>query len=109
MKSIGVHVYGGLTNSASVIGVWGNPFEDYLSVMRAQLPADGGLHFLPASRSTGQPLRGAKDSKGSNESYIPLEHGGGYLSDQKKQTFGSSIDNVWDKNSRTQDRGEWDN
>lgn len=51
MKSIGVHAYGGPVNSATVIGKWGNPFEDYLSVMSAQIPADG-LHFLPASRST---------------------------------------------------------
>jgi hypothetical protein len=110
MKSIGVHVYGGPINSASVIGVWGNPFEDYLSVMSAQIPPDGGLHYLPASRSTGVSLSGdPKDSKGRNASYIPLKHDGRYLSDQKSQTFGSFIDDVWNKYSTTESRIEWNN
>src|SRR5579862_306996 len=29
--SIGVHVYGGAPNSASVIGLYGNPFLDYVA------------------------------------------------------------------------------
>ncbi|KAF2805958.1 uncharacterized protein BDZ99DRAFT_479970 [Mytilinidion resinicola] len=106
-KSVGVHVYGGSINSASVIGEWGNPFEDYLSVMTAPLPADGGLHYLPASRSTAVSLSG--DPKDSKALYTPLEHGGRYLSDQKSQSFGSFIDDVWSNYSTTESRNEWNN
>lgn len=105
MKAIGVHVYGGPINSASVIGLWGNPFEDYVSLMAAKLPADGAVHYLPASQLKGVTL--SDDGKGEDAAFIPLDHGGRYLSDQKSQNFGSFIDDVWNNFSSSKSREAW--
>lgn len=39
--AIGAHVYGGTINSASVIGRYGNPYNDYLAGFGVQLSNDG--------------------------------------------------------------------
>ncbi|KAL8685127.1 MAG: hypothetical protein Q9218_007964, partial [Villophora microphyllina] len=46
LDSIGVHVYGGTFNSASVIGRYGNPFDDYLAGFDAHI-ADDALYIVP--------------------------------------------------------------
>jgi hypothetical protein len=73
--------------------------------MSAQIPADGGVHYLPASHSPGVNL--SDNPKENKASYIPLNHGGRYLSDQKSQSFGSFIDDVWNNYSTTESRDEW--
>ncbi|KAL8729292.1 MAG: hypothetical protein Q9181_005046 [Wetmoreana brouardii] len=46
MDSIGAHVYGGTYNSASVIGRYGNPYDDYLMGFNVRL-ANDGLNIVP--------------------------------------------------------------
>ncbi|KAL8845843.1 MAG: hypothetical protein Q9221_009019 [Calogaya cf. arnoldii] len=50
LVSIGTHVYGGLFNSASVIGKYGNPFQDYLSAFGLSIPNDG-LNLIPVTEN----------------------------------------------------------
>jgi V8-like Glu-specific endopeptidase len=45
--SIGAHVYGGTFNSASVIGLYGDPYDDYVKAIDFVIPNDGGLHLVP--------------------------------------------------------------
>lgn len=51
LDSIGAHVYGGTYNSASVIGRYGNPYNDYITGFDVQLKNDG-LNLIPV-RATG--------------------------------------------------------
>ncbi|KAH0555794.1 hypothetical protein GP486_006262 [Trichoglossum hirsutum] len=63
MRSIGVHVYGGDVNSASVIGVWGNTFEVFLSAFNLPaIPAAGapGVKSIPGLNFVSVPTSGAK-------------------------------------------------
>ena len=46
LVSIGAHVYGGTFNSASVIGKYGNPYEDYIAAFGLLLTNDG-LNLIP--------------------------------------------------------------
>ena len=48
MVSIGAHVYGGESNSASVIGKYGNPYADYLAAFGLPLPNDA-LNLIPVT------------------------------------------------------------
>lgn len=48
MSSIGAHVYGGSLNSASVIGRYGNPYNDYLIAFNLPVLSDG-LNFIPVT------------------------------------------------------------
>lgn len=48
LVSIGAHVYGGVFNSASVIGRYGNPYEDYIAAFRAPLKNDA-LNLVPVT------------------------------------------------------------
>ncbi|ERF68250.1 hypothetical protein EPUS_02706 [Endocarpon pusillum Z07020] len=50
LVSLGVHVYGGAMNSASVIGKFGNPYKDYLAAFDLHLPSDA-LHLMPVTES----------------------------------------------------------
>ncbi|KAH0536484.1 hypothetical protein FGG08_006637 [Glutinoglossum americanum] len=64
MVSIGVHVYGGDVNSASVIGIYGNVFEDYIAAFNTaptKGPAVGsipGLSFIRVTPSRAKALPG---------------------------------------------------
>ena len=60
MVSIGAHVYGGTTNSASVIGKYGNPYYDYIAAFGLSLPNDG-LQLIPV---TGNPAISAPVPRG---------------------------------------------
>ena len=51
LDSIGAHVYGGTWNSASVIGRYGNPYNDYITGFDVKL-ANDGLNIIPV-RATG--------------------------------------------------------
>ena len=51
MISIGAHVYGGSINSASVIGKFGNPYQDYLAAFGLPLPNDA-LNLIPVTGNT---------------------------------------------------------
>ncbi|KAL9010457.1 MAG: hypothetical protein Q9173_004607 [Seirophora scorigena] len=51
LDSIGAHVYGGTINSASVIGRYGNPYNDYLAGFGVQLFNDG-LNIVPVKANT---------------------------------------------------------
>ena len=46
LTSIGAHVYGGTFNSASVIGRYGNPFDDYIAAINITLDNEG-LNLIP--------------------------------------------------------------
>ena len=46
LDSIGAHVYGGTFNSASVIGRYGNPYNDYINGFDVKL-ANKGLNLIP--------------------------------------------------------------
>ena len=46
--SIGAHLYGGELNSASVIGRYGNPYQDYLAAFALQVPTTG-LNLVPVT------------------------------------------------------------
>ncbi|KAL9620303.1 MAG: hypothetical protein Q9160_005202 [Pyrenula sp. 1 TL-2023] len=48
LVSIGAHVYGGEVNSASVIGKYGNPYNDYLAAFDLLVPNDG-LNLIPVT------------------------------------------------------------
>ncbi|KAL9106121.1 MAG: hypothetical protein Q9227_008821 [Pyrenula ochraceoflavens] len=48
LVSIGAHVYGGILNSASVIGRYGNPYQDYLAAFALQIP-NTGLNLVPVT------------------------------------------------------------
>ena len=50
LVSIGAHVYGGSLNSASVIGRYGNPYNDYLQAFGMRL-GDASLHLVPVDAS----------------------------------------------------------
>lgn len=51
LVSIGAHVYGGEINSASVIGRYGNPYQDYLAAFELHVPNDG-LNLVPVTGNT---------------------------------------------------------
>ena len=51
MVSIGVHVYGGPVNSASVIGKYGNPYQDYIAAFGLPL-SDKNLNLIPVTGNT---------------------------------------------------------
>ena len=51
LVSIGAHVYGGTINSASVIGKYGNPYQDYLAAFGLPLPNDA-LNLIPVTGNT---------------------------------------------------------
>ena len=51
LVSIGAHVYGGTFNSASVIGKYGNPYNDYLAAFNLPVPNDG-LNLIPVTGNT---------------------------------------------------------
>ena len=46
--AIGAHVYGGDVNTASVLGRYGNPLQDYIAAVDIQL-AQPGLNLVPVS------------------------------------------------------------
>ena len=51
MVSIGAHVYGGTINSASVIGKFGNPYQDYIAAFGLPLP-NQALNLIPVTGNT---------------------------------------------------------
>ena len=51
LVSIGAHVYGGALNSASVIGKYGNPYQDYLAAFSLSL-LDKALNLVPVTGNT---------------------------------------------------------
>lgn len=51
LVAIGAHVYGGDKNAASVIGRYGNPYEDYIAAVDVQLPNPGVLNMVPISNN----------------------------------------------------------
>ncbi|MCJ1438955.1 hypothetical protein MMC27_008345 [Xylographa pallens] len=51
LASIGAHVYGGTYNSASVIGRFGNPYNDYVTAFDVPLTNDG-LNLIPVHAET---------------------------------------------------------
>ncbi|KAL9035035.1 MAG: hypothetical protein Q9214_006774, partial [Letrouitia sp. 1 TL-2023] len=51
LVSIGAHVYGGTYNSASVIGKFGNPYQDYTAAFGLPLP-DEALNLIPVTGNT---------------------------------------------------------
>ncbi|KAI4209751.1 MAG: hypothetical protein LQ351_007347 [Letrouitia transgressa] len=51
LVSIGAHVYGGTYNSASVIGKYGNPYQDYIAAFGLPLP-DEALNLIPVTGNT---------------------------------------------------------
>ena len=53
--AIGVHVYGGAYNSASVIGKFGNPVSDYIRAFGLPLPDNGGLNFINTAEAASAP------------------------------------------------------
>lgn len=69
LVSIGAHVYGGVLNSASVIGKYGNPYEDYFAAFKATLPNDA-LNLVPVTGNQTLPAPVAS-GYGSNISVIP--------------------------------------
>jgi hypothetical protein len=82
--SIGVHVYGGSPNSASVIGMYGNPFLDYVAAfdMHAQkvkLPGAGstpGVQYITVPTSkTPDAVQGAVDLTGSKYGSFNIQDG----------------------------------
>ena len=60
-------MYGGSINSASVIGKFGNPYEDYLAAFGLPLPNDA-LHLIPVTGNTAidAPVPSGYGSKNSN-------------------------------------------
>ncbi|KAL8705089.1 MAG: hypothetical protein Q9201_001772 [Fulgogasparrea decipioides] len=64
LDSIGAHVYGGTYNSASVIGRYGNPYDDYLMGFSVRL-ANEGLNIVPVR---------AKSDSVPNPYYLGNEH-----------------------------------
>ena len=51
LVSIGAHVYGGALNSASVIGKYGNPYQDYIAAFGLPLP-NTSLNLIPVTGNT---------------------------------------------------------
>ncbi|KAL6718682.1 hypothetical protein ACLMJK_002916 [Lecanora helva] len=51
LVSIGAHVYGGSFNSASVIGKYGNPYQDYIAAFGLPLP-NHALNLIPVTENT---------------------------------------------------------
>ena len=51
LVSIGAHVYGGAINSASVIGKYGNPYQDYIAAFGLPLP-NNALNLIPVTGNT---------------------------------------------------------
>ena len=51
LVSIGAHVYGGALNSASVIGKYGNPYQDYIAAFGLPLPNES-LNLIPVTGNT---------------------------------------------------------
>ncbi|KAK4694818.1 glutamyl endopeptidase, partial [Lecanoromycetidae sp. Uapishka_2] len=51
LVSIGAHVYGGSFNSASVIGKYGNPYQDYIAAFGLPLP-NNALNLIPVTGNT---------------------------------------------------------
>ncbi|KAL8832995.1 MAG: hypothetical protein Q9170_004594 [Blastenia crenularia] len=62
LVSIGAHVYGGTFNSASVIGKYGNPYNDYISAFNIPLSNDD-LNLIPV---TGNNTKSATTGSGSS-------------------------------------------
>lgn len=58
LDSIGTHVYGGTFNSASVIGRYGNPYDDYLMGFDVKLGNDG-LNLVPVGAAAAAAAAGA--------------------------------------------------
>ena len=54
LVSLGAHVYGGTNNSASVIGRFGNPYNDYLTAFALDSPkVKEGVNLVPVSDTAG--------------------------------------------------------
>ena len=54
MVSLGAHVYGGQFNSASVIGRFGNPYDDYLNAFSLDsTQVKKGLNLIPVTNVAG--------------------------------------------------------
>ena len=51
MVALGAHVYGGSLNSASVIGKFGNPYQDYIAAFGLPVPNDS-LNLIPVTGNT---------------------------------------------------------
>ena len=92
--AIGVHVYGGDPNSASVIGMYGNPFLDYVAAFdlharKVQLPGAAstpGIQYVTVPTSkTPDVLKGPVDLTRGGIGRFTREHGfdhSNYSSDQ---------------------------
>lgn len=92
--AIGVHVYGGDPNSASVIGMYGNPFLDYVAAFdlharKVQLPGAAstpGIQYVTVPTSkTPDVLKGPVDLTHGGIGKFTREHGfdhSNYSSDQ---------------------------
>ncbi|KAL8825654.1 MAG: hypothetical protein Q9191_004279 [Dirinaria sp. TL-2023a] len=70
LDSIGVHVYGGTYNSASVIGRYGNPFNDYIMGFDVQLTNDG-LNIIPIQATDAAPFSIDSGSTQQSADHIP--------------------------------------
>ena len=75
LDSIGAHVYGGTYNSASVIGRYGNPYNDYLRGFDVQL-VNEGLNIIPLRATGAAPFSIEYASTKANEGQIA--DGSGY-------------------------------
>ena len=51
LVALGAHVYGGSFNSASVIGKFGNPYQDYVAAFGLPVPNDS-LNLIPVTGNT---------------------------------------------------------
>ena len=51
LVALGAHVYGGSLNSASVIGKYGNPYQDYIAAFSLPVPNDS-LNLIPVTGNT---------------------------------------------------------
>ena len=51
LVALGAHVYGGSLNSASVIGKFGNPYQDYIAAFSLPVPNDS-LNLIPVTGNT---------------------------------------------------------
>jgi len=92
--AIGVHVYGGDPNSASVVGMYGNPFLDYVAAFdlharKVQLPGAAstpGIQYVTVPTSkTPDVLKGPVDLTHGGIGRFTREHGfdhSNYSSDQ---------------------------
>ena len=64
LVSIGAHVYGGTFNSASVIGMYGNPYQDYIAALNLPVPGNS-LNMIPVNESTASATSGLDSKQGS--------------------------------------------